>query len=130
MTEFFAFNHAFACQYRNTKMNFSKRFEVFQWHNDIFYNNHNQTWFSDALTSARPLGGLRKPSPFRLGYQNHQQMLVHRKTCLLPILLESAVTFGVALYLNQSPLNVGRSKHMYMCIVYFCLFFSSVVNLI
>ena len=54
-------------------------------------NNNDQTWFSDALTSAEPLWGSLKPLPFRLGFQltlGVQQMLMHRKTCLIPIVLE------------------------------------------
>ena len=34
-------------------------------------NNNDQTWFSDTLTSARPLRVVLKPSPFRLGFQHH-----------------------------------------------------------
>ena len=49
--------------YSNTKNDFSKRF--FQSFQMTKYNNDKQTWFSDTLTSARPLDGR-----FRLGFQH------------------------------------------------------------
>ena len=33
-------------------------------------NNNDQTWFSDTLTTARPLGAV-KTLAFRLGFQHH-----------------------------------------------------------
>ena len=49
--------HAFARNKSNTKMNFSNRFsKFFKWQYD-FTQKNDQTWFSDTLTSFRPLGG-------------------------------------------------------------------------
>ena len=50
-----------------------KRFFQFSSDKMTLCNNNNQTWFSDTLTSASPLGGSLKPSPFRLGFQHHPQ---------------------------------------------------------
>ena len=53
-------------------------------------NNNDQTCFSDTLTSARPLRGRQNPQLSESGFNTTlgvQQMLMHRKTCLTPILL-------------------------------------------
>ena len=52
-------------------MNFSKRFfpKVFKWKMTLC-NNNDQTWFSDTLIYARPLGVV-KTSPFRFAFQHH-----------------------------------------------------------
>ena len=53
-------------------------------------NNKDQTWFSDTLTSARPLGGHSNPRLSGSGFNATlwvQQMLMHRKTCLIPIMI-------------------------------------------
>ena len=52
-------------------------------------NNSDQTWFSDALTSARPLRGHQNPRLLGSGFNTAlgvQQMLMHRKSCLISIL--------------------------------------------
>ena len=41
----------------HTKMNFSKRFSKVSSDKVALCNNNNQTWFSDKLISAQPLGG-------------------------------------------------------------------------
>ena len=54
-------------------------------------NNNDQTCFSDALTSAGPLGGPLNPYLSGSGFNitlGVQQMLMRRKTCLIPILLK------------------------------------------
>ena len=48
-------------------------------------NNNDQTWFSDVLTSARPLWGSLNCHLSGQGFSitlGIQQMLMHRKTCL------------------------------------------------
>ena len=56
-------------------------------------NNNDQAWFSDTLlTCARPLGSLN-PCLSGSGFNTTlgvQQMLMHKKTCLIPILLPSS----------------------------------------
>ena len=52
-------------------------------------NNNDQTWISETLTSARSLGGRYNPRLSGSGFNSIlwiQQMLMHRKTCLIPIL--------------------------------------------
>ena len=85
--------HAFARHYSKTKTNktFRNVFPKFSSDKMTLCNNKDQTWFSDTLTSARPLRGSLKPSPFRLGGVStpplgSKQMTMHRKTCLIPIL--------------------------------------------
>ena len=54
-----------AHHYSNTKMNFLKRFfPKFSSNIMTLCNNNDQTWFSDTLKSARPLGVV-KPLAFR-----------------------------------------------------------------
>ena len=55
-------------------MNFSKRFSNFSCEKMTLYNNNDQTWFSDTLTSARPLSGSSFNSTLGV-----QQVLMHRK---------------------------------------------------
>ena len=77
--------HTFACHYSNTKMNLSKHFFEM-----TLCNNNDQTWSSNRLTSARPLGGRWNPRLSGSGWNTTlgvQQLLMHRKTCLIPILL-------------------------------------------
>ena len=53
-------------------------------------NNNDQTWFFDQLTSAGPLGVVKNPRLLSSGFNitlGVQQMLMHRKTSLTPILL-------------------------------------------
>ena len=53
-------------------------------------NNDDQTWFSDALTSARPLGDRKTPRISGSGFNTTlgvQQMLIHRKKGLIPIVV-------------------------------------------
>ena len=53
-------------------------------------NNNDQTWFSDTLTSARPLGGRSTPRLSGSGFNTTlevQHMIMHRKTCLIPIVV-------------------------------------------
>ena len=70
-------------------MNFSKFF--FQSLSDkmTLCNTNDQAWFSDALTSAGRLRGRKKRRHPGSGFNitlGVQQMLMHRKTHLIPIL--------------------------------------------
>ena len=50
-------------------------------------NNNDQTWFSDTLTSARPLGDSWNPRLSGSGFNTTlgvQQMLMHRKNVFDP----------------------------------------------
>ena len=53
-------------------MNFSMRFSTFSSDKMTFYNDNDQTWFSDTQTSARHLGGYLHTTVWV------QQMLMHR----------------------------------------------------
>ena len=107
-------HHAFAHHNSNTKMNFSKRFPKFSSDKKTLCNNNNQTWFSDTLTSARPLGVVKtlafqaRVSTPPLGVQ---QVLMHRKTCLIPMMktniLEASCS-GFTLF--PSLLHVNKIK--------------------
>ena len=51
-------------------------------------NNNDQACFPDTVTSAGPLGGHYNPCFSGSGFNTTlwvQQMLMHRKTCLIPI---------------------------------------------
>ena len=56
--------------------------------NKVCGGYNDQTYFSDTLTSARPLGGRKNPCILGSGLSTtlgDQQMLMHRKTCFIPI---------------------------------------------
>ena len=91
------FLHAFARHYSNVKRNFSKRFSKFSSDRITLCNNNDQIRISDTLTSARPIGVVKT-----LAFQARvsttpsgvQQMLMHRKTCLIPIITVSTFITG------------------------------------
>ena len=55
-------------------------------------NNNDETWFSNTLTSAKPLVCHLNPRLSGSGFNTTmgvQQILMHRKTCLIPITIHS-----------------------------------------
>ena len=88
--------------YSDKKMNFSKRFfQNLSSEKMTLCNNTDKTWFSDTLTSARPLGGCYNSCLSGLGINTIlgvQQIFMHRETCLKPILSFRA---GTAEYLEK-----------------------------
>ena len=66
--------------HKTYKSDFFEAFFQFSSDKMILCNNNNQTCFSDTLTLAIPVGGC-STSPSGV-----QQMLMHRTTCLIPIL--------------------------------------------
>ena len=82
----FACNVLFRAIIGTGKKNFLKRFLQSFWAKKC--NNSDQTCFSDTLTSAGPLGRCWNPRLSGSGFNTSlgtQQMLMHRKSCLIPI---------------------------------------------
>ena len=64
-------------------------------------NNSDRTWFFNALTFARTLGRCWKPRPPTSVFNSSLgtwRMLMHEKTCLIPILYLVLLTFGVSFH--------------------------------
>ena len=73
-------------------------------------NNNDQTCFSDTLTSARPPVGRLNPRLLGSGFNTTlgvQQMLMRRKTCLIPILKLSPTNI-IRLLLESQDRGHGR----------------------
>ena len=87
----FAGNVLFCAIIGTGKKNFLKQFlRSFQAKKNVLCNNSNQKCFSDTLTSAGPLGRCRNPRLSDSGFHTSlgaQQMLMHRKSCLIPIFI-------------------------------------------
>ena len=69
-------------------------------------NNNDQTWFSDTLTSARPLGGPQNPRLSGSGFNitlRVQQMLMHNKFSFLKEGLPSLKTARAPCMLRSPP---------------------------
>ena len=83
----FARNMLFHAIIGTGKKNFLKQFlPTFSCKIIFVCNNSDQTYFSDTLTSAGPLG--RCWTGFNTSLRD-QQMFTHRKSCLIPILKTS-----------------------------------------
>ena len=82
------------CSYRKKKKkrekflkHFFKSFRMTKW---FLCNNSDQTWFSDTITCAAPLGRCWNPCLSVSGFSTYlraQHMLMHRKSCLFSILV-------------------------------------------
>ena len=73
----------------NTKMNFSTHFPKSISGKMTICNKNDQSCFSDALTSARPLCSRYNPRLMRLGFQHPRGPadVTAQKTCLIPIMV-------------------------------------------
>ena len=98
-------------------MNFLKHLPKFLSDKMTLCNNNDQTWFSNTLGYARPLWIRLNPRLSGSGFNitlGVQQMLMHRKMCLIPIVIYYTIIdfneVDIRIYLPEEKVIIHRGR--------------------
>ena len=98
------------------KRSFQCVFQRFSCDKMTLCNNNDQTCFSDVLTYARPLRSRYNPRLSGSGFNTTlwvQQMLIHRKTCLIPIVINWSFTIRMVSFADFNDILMKFRYHIW-----------------